>query len=529
MAVTAATSIRWPRARALVRAPVATPLGLAAIMALSVLLRTARFGVGYWIDEGLSVGIADRPLSHIPGTLQQDGSPPLYYSLLHVWIRLLGSSTEPATHALSLLFATLAIPISWLLVRALLGTRPAWIVAVLVAFNPFLTQYAQETRMYALVMCVGMVSIACFTGAFALGRSRRWTVGFAVAQATLLYTHNWALFLSLGLAAAWAVLVVLADPRERRRLVGEGLLAAAIVAVLYAPWVPTLLFQTAHTGAPWANPPGIDDLITVPGRLLGPVAQFVLIIGAGAGVAALLREPVRRWRPEARAALALLVAVLLTVLVPWVMSQASPAWAARYLSVAVAPLLLLATLGLANAGRLGLVALALTAAISLGQNGPSMKSNVRDVTEAAAPSLRPGDLVVSTQPEQAPVIHHYLVANGATGLRWATLWGPLHDLGVTDWRDGVERMERSSPARDLAPLLNELRPGQRVALIQPDFSNLARWRAPWSAMVRLRSVAWEEWMRSDRRFRVLTIEPTSSFPPQPNPLRVMIFAREPVG
>ena len=33
----------------------------------SVLLRTRDLDVGFWIDEGLSVGIADRPLSDIPG------------------------------------------------------------------------------------------------------------------------------------------------------------------------------------------------------------------------------------------------------------------------------------------------------------------------------------------------------------------------------------------------------------------------------------------------------------------------------
>ena len=61
---------------------------------------------------------------------------------------------------------------------------------------------------------------------------------------------------------------------------------------------------------------------------------------------------------------------------------------------------------------------------------------MREVAEAIAPSLHPGDLVVSTQPEQIPVLHYYL----PDGLRYATLWGPVDDLGVTDWRDGVAHL-----------------------------------------------------------------------------------------
>ena len=68
------------------------PLAVGGLVLLSVLLRTRDFGVGFWIDEGLSVGIADRPLADIPGALRLDGSPPLYYMLLHVWMQVAGSS-----------------------------------------------------------------------------------------------------------------------------------------------------------------------------------------------------------------------------------------------------------------------------------------------------------------------------------------------------------------------------------------------------------------------------------------------------
>src|SRR5215217_9597287 len=70
------------------------PLAVGGLMLLSILLRTRDFGVGFWIDEGLSVGIADRPLGDIPAALRLDGSPPLYYMLLHFWLGIAGGSEE---------------------------------------------------------------------------------------------------------------------------------------------------------------------------------------------------------------------------------------------------------------------------------------------------------------------------------------------------------------------------------------------------------------------------------------------------
>src|SRR4051795_11274664 len=88
-------------------------LGIAAGLALvawSVYVRSRAFHEAYWIDEGLSIGIAKHSLLDIPGVLKQDGSPPLYYLLLHFWVGLFGTK-EVATHALSLVFSTLTIPV----------------------------------------------------------------------------------------------------------------------------------------------------------------------------------------------------------------------------------------------------------------------------------------------------------------------------------------------------------------------------------------------------------------------------------
>ena len=101
---------------------------------------------------------------------------------------------------------------------------------------------------------------------------------------------------------------------------------------------------------------------------------------------------------------------------------------------------------------------------------------MREVSEAIAPSLRPGDLVVATQPEQVSVLDYYL----PEGLRYATLTGAVPDVGVTDWRDGVERLRATRAERDLQPLLDTVPPGRRVVLVVPQIYALGQWRAPWT-------------------------------------------------
>src|ERR1700749_871958 len=100
------------RARALTSARLAVPAGLVALVAVSLYIRLQEAGIGFWIDEGLSYGIADRPLADIPHALREDGSPPLYYTLLHFWLGL-GGHSEAFVRGLSVLCAILAIPAAY--------------------------------------------------------------------------------------------------------------------------------------------------------------------------------------------------------------------------------------------------------------------------------------------------------------------------------------------------------------------------------------------------------------------------------
>ena len=96
---------------------------------------------------------------------------------------------------------------------------------------------------------------------------------------------------------------------------------------------------------------------------------------------------------------------------------------------------------------------------------------------------------------------------------------------MTDWRDGVERLEATSAERDLQPLLDSMQPGQRLALVVPEITSINRWRAPWTELVRLRTEEWLQTVSNDPSLSLTSVEPADPFPLSPYPVRVQTYLK----
>lgn len=475
--------------------PALAALGL---VGASLALRAMGVADHLWMDEGVAVGVAGHPLAQIPGLLRVDGSPPLYYLLLHLWMGAFGDS-DVALHWLSVLLATLCVPAAWWCGLCVGDRRTGWILAVLVACCPFLTSHADEARMYPLVVLLGLVCLGCFVNASVNGRDG-YRVPFAVTLALLLYTHNWGLFLAVALVLAIG-LIVRAAPRERRAGIVRGAaLGFGIAAALYAPWLPTLIFQARHTGAPWATAPPPPALLSAPESMLGgEPATVVVLLAAAAGLAAAGVGARRALAP----ALGLLS--LVPVLLAWSLSQASPAWDARYLAVIVAPGLALASLGLARARRIGIAALVILVALWAPAGGQLEGSDAFQLGRAATPLMHRGDLVIVTPFAQIPLLAHYLPG----GLRYASPFGAVRDPRSVDWRDATSRLARASTRRTLLPLLDRLRVGAQLLLVTPVAWDVRSHQTALGREERRRSAEYEAALLDDARFTAVAEVPST--------------------
>ncbi len=474
------------------------------LVALSAFLRTRDLTGGkgqFWMDEAITTGISSHPLTAIPGILRHDGSPPLFYLLLHVWIGLFGNS-EAATHALPVLLGLLAIPISMWAAWSLFGRRAGLYAAVLFAFSAFLTTYAQETRMYELMALLGVLATAGFLHGFVYGR-RRYLIMFSLSLAVMLLTHGWGLFFGTG--SAVALIPLWRQSEDRRGLVRDAALAYGGAAILFLPWLPTFIYQATHTGDPWAPPPRFGAPVLISRDLIGgDRVTAALVIAAVIGFAQLFIRAYRR-SLDARLLWTLVALPTATLLLAWLASQITPAFVSRYFAPVLASILLLAAWGCARSGVVGLVAIALSVVFVANPSSftPSYKSDMRDVAGEVAPHLRADDLVISGQPEQVPLAAYYLPA----GLRYASTTGPVQDPTYMNWVKALDRLRHAQPARTLAPLLATLRRGQQVLFVRPLTEGVHNWEASWTQLVRRRSAQWGAILAADRSLKPVWTAP----------------------
>jgi hypothetical protein len=473
------------------------------LMAASGALRSYFITGQFWMDEAITAGIASHSLSAIPGILRHDGSPPLFYFLLHFWIRIFGTS-EAATHALPLLFGLLTVPAGMWAGWSLFGRRAGLMAAVLFAFSSWLTTYAQETRMYELMGLLGILATACFVHGFVF-RRRKYVIFFSICLALMLYTHAWGMFFAAGAVLALVPVWLNAEPGERRGLVRDAALAFVGAGILFAPWLPNFIYQSSHTGAPWAPPPRFGAPVLLSRDLLGGDRIMVtLLVALIIGLAPLFTRKYRRTR-EATAMWALIVLPIATLLLAWLASQITPAFVSRYFAPVLASILLLAAWGAARSGIVGIVAIVLSVVFvaHISSYAPQYKSDMKDISGELSPLMHRGDLVILGQPEQVPLAWYYL----PDGVRYANALGPVTDPTYFNWVYALRRFQRTPAAPTLAPLLASLRPGQQVLFIRPLTEGARNWQANWTLLVRRRSAQWGALLASDPRLEPIAWAP----------------------
>src|SRR5687768_8814674 len=165
---------------------------LVAVIVAGVALRL-HSGSALWLDEALTVNIARTPLRDLPDALRHDGSPPLYYALLHLWMRLFGDS-DVAVRSLSTVFSVATLPVAWFAgLRVGRDRRAAWYAVALLAASPFAIRYATEARMYSLVVLLTVLGVLAVDRALTQPTLAR-LVPLAVLGGALMLTHYWAAF-----------------------------------------------------------------------------------------------------------------------------------------------------------------------------------------------------------------------------------------------------------------------------------------------------------------------------------------------
>ncbi len=168
-------------------APYLVLLGL--FFAGGLFLRLDRLGAqGLWFDEADMVTLAQGSFGTLLrnlGTAGQNG--PLYTLFLHFWMRVFGIS-ETAVRLPSALAGAAAIPLLYGLGRAIHGPKLGLYAAGILALSPYQHWYAQEAKMYAIIVLTTIASTLALVRADRLDRPRPWII-YVVVTTLALYLH----------------------------------------------------------------------------------------------------------------------------------------------------------------------------------------------------------------------------------------------------------------------------------------------------------------------------------------------------
>ena len=460
---------RWARA-----AGAGSPLitaGFVLALVISLILRFVTTSP-LWLDEAQSVAISRLPLPQLFDALRQDGSPPLYYLLLHVWIGWFGQG-DYAVRSLSGIFGVLALPLAWRLSRQLGGRRAAQAVLLLLATSPFAIRYSDETRMYSLMVLLTVLFAMAVRQV--VRRPGVWpVVAVGLTTAGIALTHYWGFYL-LAVVAIVALVLLRRYRAPMLRLLGGMVLGA----VPFLPWFPSFLTQMAHTGTPWAGRGGLQVFPVALGAwrggndtwawtlgvlqlLLLAVALLATPLGRGARRPALLLELRIRRGPGL-----LLVLFAGTLFVSGVVGWLShSATVARYTSVALLPFVALVALGAValptpTARRTVLALSAVLGLVTVLPNTWTARTQAAETAKVLR-SAAPGDVVLFCPDQLGPAVAR-LVQPGLD----LVVYPDLAPADRVDWTDYATR-NRSRNGAQVASAVLQRAQGRTVWVVTSD-------------------------------------------------------------
>ncbi len=301
-----------------------------------------------WFDEIFSVHAAEHPWNEILSFVALDLiHPPLFYFLLKLWIGVGGESLF-WLRLLPVMFSIIAIVPFIALCRELKSNFWTQALALfLLAVNGSLIKYAQEVRMYSLLLCLSLFSMWLFARYFNRGKN---FTALVVVNILLVYAHYFGWFV----IASEVIAIVIFQRIKWRRIVTMF----AIVLVSFLPWI-IAVWQAARSGSElgqnigWMSRPSVREVAIFVFNVVEPIyyqsstdepvsrfivsVPFLLVIVLTASIFLF------SWRAidgERREKLwFLLVFIQLPVITAFALSWALPysVWGIRHLIIVLAP------------------------------------------------------------------------------------------------------------------------------------------------------------------------------------------------
>lgn len=238
------------------------------------------FVQSFWRDEAFSYLLAKRSFLDILILSARDFSPPLYYLLLHFWLKIFGMS-EVALRSFSFLTFAAVGYLFYLFLTEIFKIKAKWAYVYLLLFllNPFLNYYAFEARMYLLFALFATLS-------FYYLYQFRPIKYFAVTILGLL-THY---FMFFALLSQVVYALTARSYKERDKIFQLRTILQPVL--VFIPWLIFVFAEHKFDGQFWIERPLLKTLLQIPAimyvgyeinlnfyqKWLLPLSLFLLVI-----------------------------------------------------------------------------------------------------------------------------------------------------------------------------------------------------------------------------------------------------------
>jgi uncharacterized membrane protein len=319
-----------------------------------------------WFDEIFSVHAARHEWDRLVGFVAADIiHPPLFYLLLKVWMGIGGESLLWLRLFPMLTSVAVIIPFVLLCRELRLGDTEIKLALLLMAVNGYLIKYAQEVRMYSLLLFFTACSLWLFVKFVKATQPIKQLLALSAINLLLVYTHYYG-WLVIATEAAFLIL-------WQRDKLTDFLIAAAVLLLCFSPWVYAFTLAAGQgkglaQNIGWVGRPRLGDLVQFFALLNAPFsfrqssnqvayAGWSLLAGVvifGLPLMVLGWRVIRQRNDPAEQSLGAakglivfsLLPVALAILGSWVLPHS--VWGTRHLIIVAVPYLLLAAIALAR-------------------------------------------------------------------------------------------------------------------------------------------------------------------------------------
>ncbi len=283
-----AEALRWERLRqrwSSVWMALTRPVTLAVIgLSMSGLVVRLIVPRGLWLDEATSVDQARMSFGGMIANLRTtDVHPPLYFSVLWVSVRWLGSG-ELAVRLPSIIAGALVVPMLYALGKEAYDRRTGMVAAAVGSVAPIMVWYSQEARMYAFLMLFGVIALWAQVRILNRGGRLVWAM-YAVASIALIWTQYFGALQVVVQQLAFAYFIWARRRRGEpvRGLVTGWAVTLAAIIVWLAPLVP-FAYQQFHVnqtaGKGFGGPQQVGNATALSGNHLSIYAAIANLIWA---------------------------------------------------------------------------------------------------------------------------------------------------------------------------------------------------------------------------------------------------------